>query len=122
MSFDWTEFLDLAQALASQERKPATEEAKLRSAISRAYYAAYCTARNRLGAISFHVRDKHTYVWNHFQNSTDDALKEIGKNGHRLRKDRNKADYDNFISNLPYLTSADLILSNTILLHLSKLQ
>ena len=41
MSFDWSEYLDLARELAK------FSEAGQRSAISRAYYAAFCTARYR---------------------------------------------------------------------------
>ena len=43
MAFDWTEYLTLAQELVQRE-----EEACLRSAISRAYYAAFGKARERL--------------------------------------------------------------------------
>jgi hypothetical protein len=38
MPFDWTRFLALAQELTSQSDR---DEAKLRTAVSRAYYAAY---------------------------------------------------------------------------------
>ena len=48
MSFDWHQYLDLAQELAGQQQKPSTEDARLRSAASRAYYGAYCAARNKL--------------------------------------------------------------------------
>jgi len=48
MTFDWSEYLKLAQELAGQTVSPANEEAKLRSSVSRAYYAAFCKARNYL--------------------------------------------------------------------------
>ncbi len=80
MSFDWSDYLIVAQELASQTaassktrskikanllnvinrayyeafrkaRKPSVDEAKLRCAISRAYYGAFRKARN-------HLRDK----------------------------------------------------------------
>lgn len=49
MTFDWTEFLKLAREL--QERAddadlPFAPEAAKRTAVSRAYYAAFCHARN----------------------------------------------------------------------------
>ncbi len=47
MSFDWSEYLNLAQELAGKATTPASQEAKLR-AISRAYYAAFVQARNFL--------------------------------------------------------------------------
>lgn len=48
MSFNWSEFLGLAQELAGHEAQPYGEEATSRAAISRAYYAALCSARNHL--------------------------------------------------------------------------
>ena len=46
MSFNWTDFLTLADALVRAPNSPGPEEASLRSAISRAYYAAFHVARN----------------------------------------------------------------------------
>ena len=46
MSFAWSDFLDLARQLHSTTTPGAPlEEAQLRTAISRAYYAAHCEAR-----------------------------------------------------------------------------
>ena len=43
MKFDWSEYFNLAQELAGT-----SEEAKLQSAVSRAYYSVFCLARNYL--------------------------------------------------------------------------
>ncbi len=51
MSFDWSEYFRLAFDLdvrARLEANPQAQEAKWRTAISRAYYAAWCKARNKL--------------------------------------------------------------------------
>lgn len=48
MSFDWTQYLFLAQELTKGSASSSNHEAMLRSAISRAYYAAFCSARNFL--------------------------------------------------------------------------
>ena len=48
MSFNWSEYLGLAQQLAGKAQISATRESRLRSAISRAYYAAFILARNYL--------------------------------------------------------------------------
>jgi uncharacterized protein (UPF0332 family) len=48
MSFDWSNYLSLAQMLVNQPNEAGMEEAALRSAMSRAYYAAFCAARNFL--------------------------------------------------------------------------
>ena len=41
MSFEWTEFLTLAEALYSAPGSPGPVEAAMRSATGRAYYAAF---------------------------------------------------------------------------------
>ncbi|MGQ9626069.1 MAG: hypothetical protein ACUVV0_04085 [Anaerolineae bacterium] len=46
MSFNWADFLTLAEALLRDPNSPGPEEASLRSAISRAYYAAFRVTRN----------------------------------------------------------------------------
>ena len=46
MSFDWADYLKLAEALTRDPSSPGPEEASLRTAISRAYYAAYRSASN----------------------------------------------------------------------------
>ena len=48
MSFDWSNYLDLARELQRQGAIHSSKEAELRSSISRAYYAAFCKARNYL--------------------------------------------------------------------------
>jgi hypothetical protein len=53
MPFRWAEFLDLARSLHAQGATTG-QEAALRSAVSRAYYAAFCHARN-------YARDKQGY-------------------------------------------------------------
>jgi len=46
MPFDWKAFLDLARELHTRSREAANPEAFLHTALSRAYYAAFCYARN----------------------------------------------------------------------------
>lgn len=41
MSFSWEDYLQLAEGLYADPTSPGPEEAALRTAISRAYYAAY---------------------------------------------------------------------------------
>ena len=50
MSFAWAAYLTLAEALFRERVTFADKEACCRAAISRAYYAAFCAARN-------HARD-----------------------------------------------------------------
>src|SRR5256885_4471589 len=89
--FDWKDYLVLAQELRS---KP--NEAALRSSISRAYYAAFCTALYRLypnGSETF-SRDSHASLWKEYKQHQGRSFSHIGLRGDRIRKDRQAADYD----------------------------
>lgn len=46
MGFDWKEYLILAQFLGGDSGISYSDEAARRAAVSRAYYAAFCFARN----------------------------------------------------------------------------
>lgn len=98
MSFDWTEYLELAQELVGSSALHATQEARQRAAISRAYYAAFCKCRNYLrDEKEQHVPSggrAHQFVRDEFKRNSDKLFKRIGYNLERLRSDRNKADYD----------------------------
>ena len=98
MAFDWTEFLTLAKELSQR-----SDEAALRSAISRAYYAAFGKARAFLEAegVSFVSNaGDHALVWETFRGSSNDARYYIGVDGFGLRNQRNKADYDADVSDM----------------------
>ncbi len=100
MPFDWKLYLDLARELSQPTTSNAgTQEARLRSAVSRAYYAAFCHARN-------YSRDWLKFVPNH---TADDhgRLRAFLKDGKRrsialkldqLRQWRNDADYSDSVT------------------------
>ncbi|MGK7900010.1 MAG: hypothetical protein AB4352_01100 [Hormoscilla sp.] len=74
MSFNWSEYLGLAQQLAGKALISATQESRLRSAVSRAYYAAFIQARNYLrdqDGLAIPTWNTHEYVINQFRNSPD---------------------------------------------------
>ena len=121
MNFDWKEYLDLAQELAGRGAMGSTEEARLRSAISRAYYASYGKARSQSSAPPNFVGSEHTFLWNQFKNSSNLTRKEIGTEGSRLRRDRNLADYEDVVTTLPSLAAKALVRSGKILNLLKKL-
>ena len=147
MSFDWSDYLIVAQELASQTtassktrskinvkllnvinrafrkaRKRSPDEAKLRCAISRAYYGAFRKARN-------HLRDNdgqppsllersgktHQIVIDLFNQSNDLDRQLIGQFLKDLRSARNKADYDDTVPHLPGLTMTALLQSEQVL-------
>lgn len=143
MTFDWSEYLALAQEMAeltanachksTTDTKANMPEARLRSSISRSYYAAYCSARNYLRDFEhdrklLRNRDRdfneHQYVAQEFTNKTDKNSKEIGKDLSRLREHRNRSDYDDIFGNLNSLKKeADfcLKLARNIIENLKKI-
>ena len=98
MSFSWAEFNELAQELIGHPGLNATAAAICRTAISRAYYAAFCTAMERLVNVD-HVHidqtaDAHVQVYNEFGQSNDVTRRQIAAHLKTLRAQRNTADYD----------------------------
>lgn len=104
-NFEWILYLVLAKELLvfnSLEQKLNTneniKEAYYRTAISRAYYAAFCTARNYLRdtlQLNISKVDIHSFVITEFkeQRKLKNYLK-ISNTLFSLRKYRNMADYD----------------------------
>jgi uncharacterized protein (UPF0332 family) len=98
MTFDWREYLDLADHLYNNCSAFSSKEACLRAAISRGYYAAFCTARNCArdhDGLSVSNNSKvHGDIRKHYRNSPDRKRQQVGNLLDRLRDYRNKADYD----------------------------
>lgn len=100
MSFPWQDYLALAQALGNAPRGDDLREAKYRSAISRAYYAAYHhalqyyqqTYRRRPPA----VRDGgvHKALCDALIASTTPSEQLGGGSLEELKANRHDADYD----------------------------
>lgn len=100
MSFDWSQYLRLAEELALQGTAGSSQEAKWRSSVSRSYYAAFCIARNHLrdvDGIDIPPKDTHKFVQDTFKNSGDMKRREIGTCLDRLRVKRNNTDYDDVV-------------------------
>ena len=102
MSFDWVDFLTLADALERDPNSPGPEEAALRSAISRAYYAAFCVARNfaceRGEFTPTRTAQDHRLLKDHFRLSPSRIRRKIGLDLDRLRDHRRSADYDDVLT------------------------
>jgi uncharacterized protein (UPF0332 family) len=117
VSFDWSDYLKLANELAPRPINAATQEAKLRCAISRAYYANYCKARNHLrdkeGQL-IPAHDAHRYVIDTLLNSTERKRKDLGKDLNRLRVDRIKADYYDEFNGVASQTEVALLLAEKV--------
>lgn len=86
------DFLAVATVLAAGK-----VEAEWRSAISRAYYAAFHVAREFLTGLRFRVpagEQAHAYLWLRLSNTGDPKNDVIGRLLRDLRGKRNIADYD----------------------------
>ena len=102
MSFNWSEYLNIARELAGQATASSSDEAKKRCAISRAYYAAFCSARNYLrdkdNDLNIPVGgDVHGYVRRQFKTSKDKVRREVGEDLARLAIKRKNADYEDIV-------------------------
>ncbi|MBD0314674.1 MAG: HEPN domain-containing protein, partial [Microcoleus sp. T3-bin5] len=94
--------------------------------------SAFCLARNYLRDIQQYPRlwrhktydiNAHQYVAEKFiyNQSKSQTMIEIGKDLSRLRKMRNKADYEDTMFNLPTQATTALKLADNIIALLSKL-
>jgi hypothetical protein len=84
--------MPLARRLASASTEP-----EWRSAVSRAYYAAFHVARQLLEDLGFRVpyADRaHAYLWLRLHNCGDPQVRLAGGELNGLRGSRNLADYD----------------------------
>ncbi len=107
------DFLNSARRLAT-----APEESDWRSAVSRAYYAAFHVARDLLAALRFQTprADRaHNYLYVRLNNCSDAAVENAASQLHELRRRRNQADYD-MLPPLPqqdavnYVATADRVI------------
>jgi uncharacterized protein (UPF0332 family) len=125
MSFNWQGYFDLSQELLQNTGNLTIREARARSAISRAYYAAFCSSRNHLrdvdGKSVPQGAEVHKYVKTEFANSTEVSRQQISKNLDRLRIERNKADYDDVVKSLDSTTGFSLELCRKVLTNLAHL-
>ncbi len=96
MPFEWKKLVDLARQLEQQATAVADAEPVQRSAVSRAYFGAYCHARNFAQAfLRFAARedaDDHGRLRAHLKNRRRQG---DAKRLERLRQWRNDADYRN---------------------------
>lgn len=94
MAFDWSQYLELAKNLSNK-----TDEASLRTAVSRSYYCAYNLALDRAKLNQYrppadNMGGIHEQLWNLYgRNDTDHDCKYLALWGPRMKRRRVKADY-----------------------------
>jgi len=112
VEFNWKKYLDLADELATSN----TDEAKIRASISRAYYAAFCNARNYMiekdhNKFPPDEKEHHKYLVKYFKGELEESKTDnldgtrdrIGRDLNSMRHDRKRVDYDNYICELEKL-------------------
>jgi uncharacterized protein (UPF0332 family) len=123
MSFDWRAYLVLAQALVSAEL-PGGPEARFRSATSRAYFAAFATARRqsreRHGGVIRKSAAEHGEVATFFA-LRGDTGGEIAVHLARLRFLRNRVDYDDDLDSPEEIASEAIARARQVLSLLATL-
>jgi uncharacterized protein (UPF0332 family) len=105
----WSDYLDLAQELHGGAVGTPFEEAKLRSAISRAYYAVFNEGRDflrvRMPRLLIPEDGRaHEFVADVFANDSRADWVTVGAKMGRLRQNRRKADYFPSVNGLLPLT------------------
>jgi hypothetical protein len=127
MSFDWAEYLSVAETLCGTfvSGPAAGVEAQQRVGVSRAYYAGFVSARNRLrdvDGVAIPTRaNPHKFVAEQYINDPDQRRVQIGIALGRLRVARNKCDYDDVVGELPTLSRRSLTRAAQILADLRQL-
>lgn len=126
MSFDWFDYLELSKELESSAQGSALEEAKLRSAISRAYYALFCSAKNYLSANRPYLTIPrtgmaHDFVKDAFLNDNSPDMIAVGVTLNRLKINRHLADYENQFRGLVQTARISMQMADSAKLKLDSL-
>jgi uncharacterized protein (UPF0332 family) len=118
MTFDWYQYLVLAEYLYDNRDTFPDREACLRAAISKAYYATFCSARNYARDFDRLVLDEtaqdHGSVKKHYIRAPDPKNRQVGNSLDRLRDSRNQADYSDEIDKLEELAKAAISQSKQV--------
>ena len=98
MPFDRSQFLTLAAELAER-----TDEASLRSALSRTYYYVYHLALKRADDNGFkHLPGEamHAQLWRLFNDNPEPDCRKLAEIGARLKDERQRADYNTIFARI----------------------
>lgn len=100
--FDWTEYLSLAASLSGN-----SDEASQRTAISRAYYAAFHAAALHAKPNGYAERS-HGRLWKMYQADADINAKRLSAIGNQMKKAREDADYKSVVPRIGEITVQQL--------------
>ena len=117
MSFDWSNFVVLADELRTLNCRGGVE-ARLRSSISRGYYGVFHLLRLRLQkeGLKFSGNvETHQEIVQALRTSPDRRRFGLGVDIGRLRNYRNRADYEDQISNVAQMEGEVAMLRESLL-------
>ena len=119
MPFIWYEYIRLAVFLRDQPAEDFSAEAARRTAVSRAYYGAFCHARNHAQAeLGYKPEGRaadHTTLRTHL---TGRGKREIAQKLDQLRQWRNKCDYEDTCAALAQILPAAIAAAQKVVGHL----
>ena len=125
MAFNWQDFLTFAENINFAPNNPGPEEAALRSAVSRAYYAAFHAALEfgvSEGFSSQRSGEDHFGIRRYFQQyKPNEIRRKIASELQRLYDNRRKADYEKLIRNPSSLVNWSIKSSQVIFNKLEQL-
>jgi hypothetical protein len=101
--FDWKDYLALAKKLAAEK-----DAASLRSAISRGYYYVFHIALDRAKDNNYEYvvqTGTHKSMWQVYLGSPVFDCQKLGTMGQRLQRERERADYDDYLPKLADTTA-----------------
>jgi len=115
MTFDWREYLKIAEYLTTGKGTFSSEAAQ-RCAVSRAYYASFCCARNfaknKLGYVPSYDTDDHWKVRVHLKKN---GLGSIARKLNRLHLQRKDCDYKDSLLNVQKIHSSAIRMARSVL-------
>jgi len=125
MSFNWQEYVELAFVLAGRKGR-ATQEARLRTAVSRAYYGVFCMAREFAEMAGFFRPSRsgkdHSELRNAYAARPELASRRIAAGLERLHNRRKRCDYEPKVHGLEAECEYALRLAQDIQRGLAELQ
>jgi uncharacterized protein (UPF0332 family) len=104
MSFDWANYLALAEQLMTKAGQFPDQESLYRSVTSRAYYACFGLVRNYLrdhDHQEFYSGNVHQALQIYLKNHPHQLRRKIGNQLEKLHQHRIKADYHDNLDELP---------------------
>ncbi|RLF70868.1 MAG: hypothetical protein DRN55_08060 [Thermoplasmata archaeon] len=105
-SFNWMEYLTLAEYITGFGSREPSREALCRSAISRAYYSVLCYSRNYLLRAGELIPEEltsgssHEVIIQRWIKGRDKMWRKVGVDLNRLRRYRKRADYEDEYNNI----------------------